>query len=146
MNTLCQYVRTKSFVVRALMLAIFEAALLALLAPFLWYFGAGASFAAAGLAAGLCTAGALLSFWIQYIFRDPKSALIGVLSGMAINMAVPLLFGVVIHLRGGPLSQAGFLYYLLLFYLLTLAVKTMFTLQLLHQRAACHNESIETVS
>jgi len=128
MKILWRSMRRQSFFLRAAMLVGLEAVFLAAMAPFLWYFGPAACLAAAGLAAGLCMAGALLSLWIHYIFPDPKSVLISTLLGMAVNMGVPLAFGIFIHLYGGPLSEAGFLYYLVFFYLLTLAMKTMLTL------------------
>ena len=110
------------------MLVGLEVILLAVMAPFLWYFGPSAGLAAAGVAAGVCTASALLSLWIHSIFHDPKSVLISTLLGMAVNMGVPLAFGVYIHLHGGALPESGFLYYLVFFYLMTLAMKTMLTL------------------
>jgi hypothetical protein len=128
-----QTLRKQSIFVRSEVLVIFEIFLFAAITPFLWIFGSVWSFAAVGVAAGLCTVGALLGLWIHYIFCDPKLALTALLLGMAVNMGVPLAFGVVIHLHGGPLSESGFLYYLLFFYLLTLAMKTMMTLPLSRQ-------------
>ena len=63
----------------------------------------------------------------------PNMALTALLLGMAVNMGIPLAFGLAIHLHGGPLSEIGFLYYLLFFYLLTLAMKTVLTLPLPRQ-------------
>ena len=128
-----QTLRKQGIFVRTLALLIFEIFLFAAITPFLWIFGSPWSFAAAGAAAVLCMAGALLGLWIHYIFCDPKLALTAILLGMAVNMGVPLAFGVAIHLHGGPLSESGFIYYLLFFYLLTLAIKTMLTLPLPRQ-------------
>jgi hypothetical protein len=125
-----QTLRKQSIFVRSVALMIFEILLFAGITPFLWIFGSASSFAAAAAAAGLCATGAILSLWIYHIFCDPKFALTALLLGMAVNMGVPLVFGVAIHLYGGPLSESGFLYYLLFFYLLTLAMKTMLTLPL----------------
>ncbi|MGD0383247.1 MAG: hypothetical protein ABSA77_07000 [Thermoguttaceae bacterium] len=125
-----QTLRKQSIFIRSLALVIFEILLFAAITPFLWIFGSPWSFTASGVAAGLCTVGALLGLWIHYVLCDPKLALTALLLGMAINMGVPLAFGVAIHLHGGPLSESGFLYYLLFFYLLTLAMKTMLTLPL----------------
>jgi hypothetical protein len=138
MKALRQNLRKDGLCLQAIILAGFEVFLFAAMAPFLWCFGPAAALRAAGVAAGLCLAGALLSLGIHYIFRDPQSVLISTLLGMGINMGIPLVFGAAIQLRGGPLSQAGFLYYLVLFYLLTLAVKTMLTLPL-RQPTAIHN-------
>jgi hypothetical protein len=127
-RTMWQTLRKQGIFTRSLALMIYEILLLAVITPFLWNLGSTCSFAAAGAAAGLCLSGSLLSLWIGYVFRDPRYVLTGVLLGMAINMFIPLAFGVMIHVYGGPLSQGGFLYYLVFFYLLTLAMKTMLTL------------------
>ena len=39
-------------------------------------------------------------------------------------MGIPFGVGLAIHLGGGPLANAGFLYYLLVFYPVTLAAET----------------------
>jgi hypothetical protein len=128
-----QTLRKQSIFVRSLALMIFEIFLFAGITPFLWFFGSACSFDAAAAAAGLCATGAILALWIYHVFRAPKFALTALIFGMALNMGVPLVFGVAIHLHGGPLSKSGFLYYLLFFYLLTLAMKTMLTLPLPRQ-------------
>ena len=128
-----QTLRRQSIFIRSLSLLIFEILLLAVITPFLWIFGSAWSLVAAGVAAGLCTAGAVLGLWIHRVFGDPKLALTALLLGMSVNMGVPLAFGVAIHLHGGPLSESGFLYNLLFFYVLTLAMKTVLTLPLPRQ-------------
>jgi hypothetical protein len=47
---------------------------------------------------------------------------------MALRMAIPLASVMVFHLVGGPLVQAGLLYYFLFFYPLCLAVETALSL------------------
>jgi len=128
-----QTLRKQSIFIRSLALVIFEILLFAGITPFLWVFASAWSLVAAGVAAGLCTAGAVLGLWIHHVFGDPKLALTALLLGMAVNMGVPLAFGVAIHLHGGPLSESGFLYNLLFFYVLTLAMKTVLTLPLPRQ-------------
>jgi hypothetical protein len=128
-----QTLRKQGIFIHTVALVIFELLLFAIITPFLWIYGSAWSWVAAGVAAGLCTAGAVLGLWIHHVFGDPKLALTAMLLGMAVNMGVPLAFGVAIHLHGGPLSESGFLYYLLFFYLLTLAMKTMLTLPLPRQ-------------
>jgi hypothetical protein len=128
-----QTLRKQSIFIRTLLLVIFEIVLLAVITPFILIFGTAWSLPAAGVAAGLCTAGAVLGLWINHVFGDPKMALTALLLGMLVNMGVPLAFGLAIHLNGGPLSESGFLYYLLFFYLLTLAMKTVLTLPLPRQ-------------
>ena len=128
-----QTLRKQGIFIRVVALLIFEILLFAVITPFLWFFGSAWSLVAAGVAAGLCTAGAVLGLWIHHVFADPKLALTALLLGMLVNMGVPMAFGLAIHLHGGPLSESGFLYYLLFFYLLTLAMKTVLTLPLPRQ-------------
>jgi len=128
-----QTLRKQGIFIRVVALLIFEILLFAVITPFLWFFGSAWSLVAAGVAAGLCTAGAVLGLWIHHVFADPKLALTALLLGMLVNMGVPMAFGLAIHLNGGPLSESGFLYYLLFFYLLTLAMKTVLTLPLPRQ-------------
>jgi hypothetical protein len=128
-----QTLRKQSIFIRTLSLVIFEILLFAAITPFLWVFGLAWSLVAAGVAAGLCTAGAVLGLWIHHVFDNPKLALTALLLGMSVNMGVPMALGLAIHLHGGPLSESGFLYYLLFFYLLTLAMKTVLTLPLPRQ-------------
>jgi len=47
---------------------------------------------------------------------------------MAARMGIPLAFALACHLRGGLLADAGLLYYLLLFYPVTLGVETAWLL------------------
>ena len=84
--------------------------------------------AAASVAAALCLAGAVAALLSGHWLRDPKLMLHALLAGMATRMGIPLAAGLVIHLRGGLLSDAGVLYYLLLFYPVTLGVETFLSL------------------
>ena len=49
---------------------------------------------------------------------------IQVLLGMSPRMGIPLAAFLVVHVKGGPLAENGFVYYILTFYLVTLAVET----------------------
>ncbi|MBL8828948.1 MAG: hypothetical protein JNM18_18350 [Planctomycetaceae bacterium] len=44
---------------------------------------------------------------------------------MALRMGVPLSLGLFWQMRGSPLAEAGVLYYLLVYYLMTLAIETL---------------------
>ena len=48
-----------------------------------------------------------------------------VLLGMFARMGIPLLVCIIVYLRGGRLAEAGFVYYLLVFYFVTLVVETV---------------------
>jgi len=47
---------------------------------------------------------------------------------MLIRMGIPLAAALLVFLRGGPLADAGFLYYLVLFYPVTLTAETFLLL------------------
>ena len=48
-----------------------------------------------------------------------------VLVGMMIRMGIPLAAALTVYFRGGPLADAGFLYYLVVFYPVTLTAETL---------------------
>jgi hypothetical protein len=48
--------------------------------------------------------------------------------GMALRTGVPFVVGIAVHLHGGPLAQAGLLWYLLMFYPIALVVGTILSL------------------
>jgi hypothetical protein len=125
--------RRQGILVRSLVLVLYEVLLVAAASPVGWLSGAAWGLAASGVAAGLCLLGSLLSLWMGHVFRGPSHALIGLLLGMAANMLIPLAFGVAIHFGGSPLSQSGFIYYLIFFYLATLAMKTVLVLPVVAQ-------------
>ena len=79
---------------------------------------------AAGVAALVCWAGAIGGMLTSQWFRGPQHLLAGVLSGMAFRMALPLAVCMVAFVRGGTLVESGFVFYVLAFYLMTLAVDT----------------------
>jgi hypothetical protein len=81
---------------------------------------------ASALAAGCCWLPGLLALFVAR--RLAGQPLIAMLVAMGLRMALPLMVGLAVALRGGTLVEAGFLRYLVLFYLLTLAVETVLVL------------------
>lgn len=79
---------------------------------------------AACLAALSCYLGATGALLLAHWFRGPKNLLPRVLGGMFLRMTVPLAAVLGVQLTRSPLAEAGFVYYLLMFYLVTLAVET----------------------
>jgi hypothetical protein len=51
-----------------------------------------------------------------------------VVVGMLIRMIIPLAAVVVVYFQRGPLADAGFVYYVIVFYPVTLSVETFVTL------------------
>jgi hypothetical protein len=81
-----------------------------------------AGLAACALAGGLCLAGALIALVAGHRLGG-RLPLPGLLAGMAARMGIPLLGGLTIFFCGGPLAEAGILYYLLVFYPVTLVAE-----------------------
>ena len=100
----------------------------ALVAPLAWWLGAWLGLAAAAVAAGVCLVGALIALIISNLFRDPIVALYGMLVSMVPRMGFPLGSALLLHQTGGPLAEAGAIYYLLGFYPVTLATETTLSL------------------
>ena len=113
----------------AALLSVVAAALL-LVGLVAWWRGGPDALTAAALSAmacGLCTAAALAC---AAIFRSPDMALLQMLAGMFLRMGVPLVLVLVVNHFGGRLADAGMVYYLLTFYLITLAAEIPLSLTL----------------
>jgi hypothetical protein len=83
---------------------------------------------AAAVAAGACVAGAIVALIIVHVCRSPQLALYGLLLGMAARMGLPLVVALAFWRHGGALAEAGLLYYLLIFYPITLGLETLLSL------------------
>ena len=101
---------------------------LAVTGPIAFHLGGLTALMAASLAAGLCLAGAGVALIVSHRLQGPHQALATLFLAMTARMIVPFSCGVIIHLRSGPLAEAGLLYYLLIFYPITLAVGTALSL------------------
>jgi hypothetical protein len=80
------------------------------------------------LAGGLCAITGLAAFWLGRQCLGRGRVIAGVLGAMAIRMGIPLVVCLLLAMRGGAHAMAGFVYYLLAFYLATLAVETWYSL------------------
>jgi hypothetical protein len=100
-------------------------ALVAVAAPVGYAISGRIGLVCVALAAGVCILAALLVLIIQARLPDPKWALAHVLAGFMLRMGIPLALCMMVYLRGGPLAEAGFVFYLLAFYLATLAAGTV---------------------
>ena len=98
-----------------------------------WADVAGAWAAAAAWAT--CFISGLLAYWLAQRFNDPQKVLYQVLSGTLVRMSIPLAACLGVHLYGGTLAEAGFVYYILAFYFVTLAVDTALVARSLPQES-----------
>ncbi len=83
----------------------------------------GVSAAMAALA--ICLSAGVLALVAAHPFRAPELLLYQVLITMAIRMVVPLVVCILIYFKRGAIAEAGLVYYLLVFYGLTLVIETI---------------------
>ena len=79
------------------------------------------------LAVVVCGGAVLATGLFSRLFPRPDQAMTRILFGMFVRMGVPLAFCAMVTLNGGPLADAGLVYYLLATYLVMLAVDTWLT-------------------
>jgi hypothetical protein len=80
---------------------------------------------AATLAAALCLTGAIAALIFADRFRRPEQAILVLGISIIFRTAIPLAIGAVVFLQSPLLAEAGWMYYLLVFYLVTLACETV---------------------
>jgi len=105
-----------------------DAVLLAVVAAIAGPLGGAATVLAAVVAAAICLVGAVPALVVSWRLQRRDKALEGMGIAMLLRMGIPLGFALAIHFQGGGLAEAGFLYYLLLFYPVTLGVETVLSL------------------
>jgi hypothetical protein len=128
MMTWLANLRNRGVAIRLAVLGTSVLAAFAAAVPVAIHLGGSTGLAAAMTAAGLCLAGAAAALVIASWLQGPSGVLAALWLGMLLRMGVPFGAGVAIHLHGGPLAQAGLLWYLLMFYPITLVVGTVLSL------------------
>jgi hypothetical protein len=83
---------------------------------------------AASLAAGVCLASAAVALLMSHSLRYAAGGVAGVLLPMIVRTGLPLVLILIVRVRGQVLVEAGFVYYLVGFYLLALAVEVPMSL------------------
>jgi hypothetical protein len=96
--------------------------------PVAFHLGGPTALTASAVAGALCLVGAATALLTSHLLRGPDLAIVALLVGMVARMGLPLTVGFVIHLQGGPLAAAGLLYYLLVYYSVTLTAETILSL------------------
>ncbi|MBI3836304.1 MAG: hypothetical protein HY288_00025 [Planctomycetia bacterium] len=82
----------------------------------------------AACGATVCLIGAQLALFITSLFRGSSAAMYALVLAMLARTIIPLLLGVVLHRQVPALAQAGIIFYLLVFYMATLATETVLML------------------
>lgn len=123
---------------QALALAIVAGVFVAALCPVGWRIAGPCGCQAAAIAGGLCYFGAVMALAVTKIFAripGPQAFVTGFGLSMALRLGIPLGIGIPLHLSGGSLAEGGILYYLLVFYPITLAGETVLSLPSLPEEA-----------
>jgi len=124
-----------------MVLGIVVLAVYALVVPVAVHLSGSVASAAAALAGGLCLAGASAALVVADRLQGPAGTLAVLWLGMVLRLGVPFAAGTIIHLHGGPLAQAGVLWYLLVFYPITLVVGTVLSLPPNNRQQPCNRIS-----
>lgn len=99
--------------------------------------GGPAGFGAASLAAGICLASGIAAFGLSGLVRGPSLALAAVVLGMLVRMGVPLGLGGILHWQSAALAEAGLLWYVAAFYVVTLVVDTSLSVARIRATLPC---------
>ncbi len=83
---------------------------------------------ATSIAAIICLFGGASALIISEVLRGPVLMAYGVVGGMLIRMAIPLGMLLVFRFQTPHLMDAGLIYYLLVFYMATLLMETLWAL------------------
>jgi hypothetical protein len=116
----------RCILIRAAFLAVLVLVAGAIILPLGW----AMSYSRTGILAGAVAGGVcLLAAWIALALSEPlhrRQQVLGVvLVGMLVRMGIPLAAALGVYFLGGPLADAGFLYYLVAFYPVTLTAETL---------------------
>jgi hypothetical protein len=85
---------------------------------------------AAGVASGICLASGVAALWVS-TRACARNGVQAVLIGTLIRTGAPLVLGVILASRGGPLAEAGVFGMILICYLLMLVVETLLAVRVM---------------
>lgn len=97
----------------------------ALAAPFAYQADGLVGVGAVSLAAGVSLLGAAIAVLLASFHRGTPAAVGWILGGDMLAMALPLAAGMLVTRQKGPLAEAGAFLWIVLFFLTTLATKTI---------------------
>jgi hypothetical protein len=95
-----------------------------LLAPLAVSLDGSLGLVAAAIAAGACWMGAQFSLLIATLVRGTDHLLHRIVLGMTARSMFPLVLGAGLHIRNPQLAAAGLIFYVLVFYMVSLAAET----------------------
>lgn len=98
-----------------------------ILAPLAYYLNGREGLLAAAVAAGICLFGSLGALAAMQPLKGPAMMFSGVVIGMFLRMAVPLIFCLIVYLQPSLLTRAGMVFYVIAFYMVTLTADAAIT-------------------
>lgn len=101
---------------------------LAVVGPVAWSLAGSNGLAGAIASCAVCTLGAAIALSLGLFISSEQAPLLHLGLGLFVRMALPLAFALVVIKTSPALVDAGTLYSLVLFYLVTLTVETLLTL------------------
>jgi len=126
--------RESSYLRSATWLTCAIAALLVLLMPFaLWNSGAVGAFEVL-VAAVICLLPGLIALWFTSHAGDTNQVLFSLLFSMGLRLLPPLVICLALSLRSTGAEYFSFICYLLLFYMVTLALETYLSVRLIQPK------------
>ncbi len=122
--------REASPATQTLFLTLATALAYGMVGPIAYRLAAADGLLAAAAAAVACWLGAVGGIAVAFPFRARGERYVGMgfLAGMLPRMGVPLASSAALHLLGGPLAEAGVVYYALVLYLVLLGLETAMSL------------------
>jgi hypothetical protein len=86
------------------------------------------------VAAGTCWISSVAALYLTEKLRLAGHIIPGVFAGMLLRLALPLATGIFLSEWGGALADAGVFGFIVVFYLVTLAVETALSVRLIQQQ------------
>ncbi|NOY29085.1 MAG: hypothetical protein GXP28_02585 [Planctomycetes bacterium] len=131
---LTAYWRDSAYLRCATWLTCAIGALLVLLMPFaLWNSGATGAIEVT-IAAVICLLPGLVALWFTSQSTDSNQVLFGLLFSMGLRLLPPLVICLALSLRSTGAEYFSFIVYLLLFYMVTLALETYLSVRLVQPK------------
>lgn len=118
---------TGSLAAQAMWLMGSVACLYLLLAPLAYLLHGTDALLASAVAAGICLFASFGALVAMQVLKGPAMMFGGVVLGMFSRMVVPLVFCFIVYLQPSLLTRAGLVFYVLAFYMVTLAVDAAIT-------------------
>jgi hypothetical protein len=130
------YWRESDYLRSAFWLTCAVGSLVAVLAPFALWNNDTKGILEVFVAAGSCLVPGLIALWISTRNTDPHQVLFGFLLSMGLRIFPPLMICLVLSQQATGAEYFSFICYLLLFYLVTLALETYLSVRLIPTQTA----------